>query len=227
MLRVLYRAMCNLTCKKALILTCGVFIVVIFTCYMLFFNHGAPETIMAQNKGNRPSIRAFADKDGHKHELDKELEEEERKAVEYWEQFITKNDFTAIGEIYDNCDEKDRIMVGRTIMLPDKRWGGIKGLTSRTFINTTLDSELTGGRFYIEVKYNGKDLYNNNWELCTMDEDYGDDRLIYCPYNPGEYSFVKDRQIPIYLPKGRYETKGWIIDQGEQIILCGFSDFSL
>lgn len=68
------------------------------------------------------------------------------------------------------------------------------------------DSELNGGRFFIKVKYNGKELYTNNWELCTLDEDYGDDRLIYCPYNPGEYSFVKDRQIPIYLPKVTFTT---------------------
>ena len=29
-------------------------------------------------------------------------------------------------------------MVGKTIMLPDKRWGGISGVKSRTFINATL-----------------------------------------------------------------------------------------
>ncbi|XP_060563256.1 putative phosphatidylglycerol/phosphatidylinositol transfer protein 2 [Ruditapes philippinarum] len=226
MLRVVYRKMCNLTCKKAVILAFGIFFVLFFVCYLAFFNHGPPENIMAANRGNRKGIRLFEDKDSHKNELDKEIEAEERKALEYWEDFIKKHDYTAIGEIYDNCDEKDRMMIGRTIMLPDRRWGGIKGVTARTFINTTLDSELSGGRFYLEVKYNGKDLYSNNWELCTLDEDY-DDRLIYCPFNPGEYSFVKDRQIPIYLPKGRYETKGWMTNQEEQIIACGFSDFSL
>ena len=35
-------------------------------------------------------------------------------------------------------DDKDRMMVGKTIMLPDVRWGGIKGVKSRTFINATL-----------------------------------------------------------------------------------------
>ena len=37
-------------------------------------------------------------------------------------------------------EEDDRIMVGRTIMLPELRWGGRKGVKSRTFINTTLGS---------------------------------------------------------------------------------------
>ena len=58
-----------------------------------------------------------------------------------------------------------------------------------------------GGRFFLAVKYNGNDLYNRNWELCTLDEDYGAERIIFCPFNPGDYHFVKDRQIPIYLPK--------------------------
>jgi hypothetical protein len=62
------------------------------------------------------------------------------------------------------------------------------------------DAELTGGKFFLEVKYNGKVIYNKDWELCTLDEDY-DDRIVYCPFNPGDHSFVKDRQIPIYLPK--------------------------
>ena len=43
--------------------------------------------------------------------------------------------------MYGYCpfsDDKDRMMVGKTIMLSDVRWGGIKGVKSRTFINATL-----------------------------------------------------------------------------------------
>lgn len=86
-------------------MTCFLFLIVIFVSYMVFFNHGAPESIMAENRGKRPSVRMFVDKDSHKNELDKELEEEERKALEHWEQFIKDHDYTAIGEIYDNCGE--------------------------------------------------------------------------------------------------------------------------
>ena len=51
------------------------------------------------------------------------------------------------------------------------------------------------------MKYNGKDIFSRNWELCSLDEDYGDERIIYCPFNPGDLSFVKDRPIPFYIPK--------------------------
>lgn len=71
-------------------------------------------------------------------------------------------------------------------------------------LSSPIDEELEGGKFFIEVKYNGKDLFSRNWELCTLDEDYGDERIIYCPFEPGDYSFVKDRPIPFYLPKVCY-----------------------
>ena len=40
------------------------------------------------------------------------------------------------------ADEKDRMLVGKTIMLPDVRWGGFKGVTSRTFLNITFGTGL-------------------------------------------------------------------------------------
>ncbi|KAH3849867.1 hypothetical protein DPMN_092271 [Dreissena polymorpha] len=221
--------MCNLTCKKASMLVCGGFIILMFTLYALFFNHGAPEDIMVANKGSQvnPKFKHYHDRDPHKmNELEKEVAEEERRAAQHWDEFIAKNDFVNIGEIYDNCDEKDRVMIGRTIMLPTVHWAGLKGVKSRTFINITLHEELTGGKFFLEVKYNGKDLFARNWELCTLDEDY-DDRVVYCPFLAQDYSFVKDRDIPVYLPKGRYQTKGWITDVNDEIVACGFSDFTL
>ena len=55
------------------------------------------------------------------------------------------------------------------------------------------------------MKYNGNAIYSKEWELCTLDEDYEDpERIVYCPFNPGDYSFVKDRSIPFYLPKVRF-----------------------
>ncbi|XP_052819259.1 putative phosphatidylglycerol/phosphatidylinositol transfer protein DDB_G0278295 [Mya arenaria] len=229
MYRKVFKTMCNITCRKACMILVGLFFLLTFTSYMLFFNHGAPEEIMTANKGNKhPKFRHYAERDAkHMDELEKDIAAEEKKAIEYWDNFIQKNNFVSIGEIYDNCDEKDRMMVGRTILIPDVRWGGLKGVTSRTFINITLDEDLEGGRFYLEVKYNGNDLFARNWELCNLDEDYGDERQIYCPFASKDYSFVKDRQIPKYLPKGRYETKGWITDQNDQVAICGFADFTL
>ena len=55
---------------------------------------------------------------------------------------------------------------------------------------------------YIACQYNGKDLYSNHWELCTVEEGMPD-RVIYCPIAPGKHKFVKDLDIPNYLPKVR------------------------
>ena len=63
------------------------------------------------------------------------------------------------------------------------------------------DSEVFGGKFYLLVKYNGYNLYNNNWDLCTFDGTDGDDRIINCPFVPGDYNFVKDKPIPGYFAK--------------------------
>ena len=53
---------------------------------------------------------------------------------------------------------------------------------------------------YIECSYNGKELYKNHWELCTVEEGM-DDRIIFCPIAAGKHKFVKDLKIPNYLPK--------------------------
>ncbi|XP_052819262.1 putative phosphatidylglycerol/phosphatidylinositol transfer protein DDB_G0278295 [Mya arenaria] len=118
-------------------------------------------------------------------------------------------------------------MVGRTILITDVRPAGLYGVTARSFVNITLDEDLEGGRSYLEVKYNGNDLLARNWELCNLDEDYGDEWQIYCPFSSGEYSFVKECQIPTYLPRGRYETTVWITDQNDKVVICGFSNFTL
>lgn len=96
-----------MTLKRALMLCCGIFFVVFFLAYLTFFNHGAPENIMEQNRHNRPKLRLFGgksnDEDSHMNDIENDLAEEAKRAQEYWEGFIKKNDFTAIGEIYDNC----------------------------------------------------------------------------------------------------------------------------
>lgn len=218
----------EMTCKKVMILSCGAFVIIVFTCYGIFFHHGPPEEILKANKINRAHARHFASQEEQNmNELEKQEAMEEKKAIEIWENFIKTNDFVSIGDIYDNCDETDRKMVGQAIILPDVRWAGMKGVKSRTFINTTFESEVTGGSFNIEVKYNGKELFNRTWELCNGDEDNEENNVISCPLNPGNFTYVKDKPIPLYLPKGRYETKAWIKSQLDEIVLCGFADFSL
>ena len=64
------------------------------------------------------------------------------------------------------------------------------------------DEEFNGGELGISVKYNGKDLYGNKWDFCTIDEDEEEeDRQVFCPYKPGFHAWVTDRAVPKYLPK--------------------------
>ena len=53
---------------------------------------------------------------------------------------------------------------------------------------------------YLTCQYNGKDLYSNHWDLCTV-EDGLEDRVIHCPIRVGRRRFVKELKIPNYLPK--------------------------
>ena len=69
------------------------------------------------------------------------------------------------------------------------------------FVNFCLEETMIDdGEMSIDVKYNGKDLYSNKWELCTIDEDKPD-RIIFCPIKPGPKNYIKDLKIPNYIPK--------------------------
>ena len=63
-----------------------------------------------------------------------------------------------------------------------------------------------GGKIYHNLKYKGYNFYNKSWDLCTFDENDGADRIINCPFLPGDHSFVKDKPIPGYFAKVMYWT---------------------
>lgn len=69
-----------------------------------------------------------------------------------------------------------------------------------TCIKLFEEQPLTEGEFLIDVKYNGKDLYDNHWEFCTIDENK-EVRQVFCPYKPGFYAWATDKKIPKYIPK--------------------------
>ncbi|KAK7505838.1 hypothetical protein BaRGS_00003109 [Batillaria attramentaria] len=141
-----------------------------------------------------------------------------------WNRFIQDNGHTAIGVVFDRC-EKPTEQLGTVIMLPDPEFGGVK---SRTFYNFTLYNDLEGGTFHVEVRYNGQDLYDNWWEICEMEEDLEpQNRTFSCPIRKGRQSLIKDKHIPGYLPKGRYQSKAWVNTEQGELLVCGFSDFVL
>lgn len=142
----------------------------------------------------------------------------------YWSEFLKEHKLVAIGAVFDKC-EGDRIQIGTVVLQEDKEVGGVK---STTFFNTTFAEEITGGQFHIEVKYNGEDLYDNYWELCELEDELPEkERTFNCPIKAKHWSIEKDKHIPGYLPKGRFTTKAWAVDDNEKVIACGFSDFKL
>ncbi|XP_033754920.1 uncharacterized protein LOC117337886 [Pecten maximus] len=218
-----------------------VFCCIVFSVYITYFNHGPPEDIMNRNRQQGQGVAENGGNGLHltkrdesnviekdEEGVDEQIRDEDNpdfvESKKLWDNFIKSNNYVSIGDLYNGCEVGDRELVGKTIMLPDKENGGIK---SRTFLNFTFEEEYTGGEFVLEVKYNNKDLYDNHWDMCALD-DQQPDRLIFCPYKVNaQWSWVKDKKIPGYLPKGRYETKAYVTDQNEKRVLCGYSLFIL
>ncbi|XP_076470135.1 uncharacterized protein LOC143300393 [Babylonia areolata] len=143
-----------------------------------------------------------------------------------WDKFIADNHHTVIGIVFDKCENPTE-QLGTVVLLPDKENGGVM---SRTFYNFTLDRVIDGEgwTFNIDVKYNGQDLYDNWWEVCEMEDDLDlKDRTFVCPVKPGRLSLVKDKHIPGYIPTGRYQSKAWVKDANNTVLVCGYSDFVL
>ena len=66
--------------------------------------------------------------------------------------------------------------------------------------------EVVGGMMYLACQYNGNDLYSNHWDLCAIEDDDAEDRVINCPIRAGRRKFVKELKIPNYLPKVDLQT---------------------
>ena len=76
---------------------------------------------------------------------------------------------------------------------------------------------------FISCKYNGKDLYSNHWDLCTVEEGMSN-RIIYCPIKKGHKKYLKDMPIPNYLPKVSRNFFFWSkVINVNKFICCFFS----
>ncbi|XP_067651465.1 putative phosphatidylglycerol/phosphatidylinositol transfer protein 2 [Haliotis asinina] len=204
------------------------FVTCIMGIYYTYFKRPPLEELMRMNSkrtfSNRaPSIRNETVFNVNEDDL---IDGEVDTSAARWESFVRRNNFVSVGEVWDRgCDDKGRKTIGTVIMMPDKETGGLK---TRTFVNYTLHEDVEEGEFYLDVKYNNNDLFDNHWDLCTLEEESDQDkRTIFCPIKRGQKNEIKDREIPIYLPKGKYYTRSWITNQNGVVLMCGYSDFVL
>ncbi|ELU11386.1 hypothetical protein CAPTEDRAFT_221728 [Capitella teleta] len=226
-----------MTYKKVLI-PVGILLGACIGVYFTYFHRPPTSDILAANRQRREHIPDMAGPGMSKLDDDYEYSDGEddddvtdfgegpeaaKLSARRWLKFMDANDLVSIGELYDRCEGDSKIMLGKVAMVPDPVRGGIM---ARTYLNTTLKKEVSGGEMYIECSYNGKELYSNHWDLCTVEEGM-DDRIIFCPIGVGKQKFVKNLEIPSYLPKGRYTTKAWLTNQDEDILGCAFSDFTI
>lgn len=205
-------------------LTCLTLFFSMFTLYMTMFNHGPPSEILEANRQIvlKPKNDVDLSLNGEEADEDEEVSESVESAKR-WQKFVDDNKYVAMGDVYNSCDDKDRITLGKAILLPDKETGGLK---VRTFINITLEKPLTEGEFLVDVKYNGKDLYDNHWEFCTIDENQ-EVKQVFCPYKPGFYTWATDKKIPKFIPKGKYHTRAWLNGDDGKLLTCGLTTFVL
>ncbi|XP_064640632.1 putative phosphatidylglycerol/phosphatidylinositol transfer protein DDB_G0282179 [Lineus longissimus] len=196
------------------------------TVYFVYFRHPPAASILDNNKSNDMlrQIRNVDDDYSYEEDDYEEGDVTPESAKKKWERWIKKHGHVSIGELYNKCEGNDKIMVGKTILVEDKKNGGV---TSYTHANATWEKEVTDGELFIDVKYNGKDLYNNHWDLCHVEDDNEKDRIIFCPIKAGRQNIIKNIKIPIYIPKGEYVTKVWATNQDNEILACGFSKFVL
>ena len=80
-----------------------------------------------------------------------------------------------------------------------------KAIRLIAFLNNdyfSSESPLNEGDFFLKVSYEGKDLYENEWDFCTMEDDEDEDeRFVFCPYEAKPYNWIIPKKIPNYLPK--------------------------
>lgn len=214
---------------RRILLVVAIVVCLVLGVYFKHFRRMSTDDILAANlarqtvEGDAPGSVYYDDGDGGEEATGGDRGDAVTRSRREWDQWIRRNHFVSIGKLFDKCDGDDRIMLGRVVMLEDQQRGGV---TSKTYLNVTLHKEIVGGSMYLTCQYNGRDLYSNHWDLCTV-EDGADDRVINCPIRVGKRKFVKELKIPNYLPKGRYTSKAWILDQEQKMIGCAFADFTL
>jgi len=184
------------------------------TLYVTFFHHAPAASILAANKHVvRRTLAAAAN-----------ATDEDAAMAEYqlakWDAWVEANGYVSIGEVYDKCDEPTRLNLGRIVILPDKKKGG---LLCKMFMNCTLGEELRHpSGIVIDIQYNGRDLYRSRWDLCTAEDKEIErmQKILACPIPKGRTHIAKAFKVPGFLPRGRFSLKFEVVNQNNKVVFC-------
>ncbi|XP_059172343.1 uncharacterized protein LOC131953253 [Physella acuta] len=185
--------------------------------YLAYFKRPPTDVLLKMNRKSQFNLDPRPDA-GDKVDVD------EVDNADVWTRFLHENHFVAVGALFDRCDGQ-RTQLGTVVLMEDKERGGVM---TKTFVNMTVEKDINGGQFHVDIKYNGQELYTNYWELCELEQELPEaNKTFTCPIRQGLISKVKVKHIMDYLPAGRYQTKGWALDESNEEIICGFADFVL
>ncbi|KAF6017420.1 hypothetical protein EB796_024270 [Bugula neritina] len=117
-----------------------------------------------------------------------------------WGAWLYQNQYVSIGDVFDtDCDDKERILVGKLVLLPDPDTNGVK---VRAYANTSFDNPIIYGTLHALVHYNGKEFYNNGLDLCTVDKNEKDkSQILSCPISKGMHFIVKEKKVSPFYPQ--------------------------
>ncbi|XP_077982810.1 uncharacterized protein LOC144437679 [Glandiceps talaboti] len=135
-----------------------------------------------------------------------------------WDEWVYQNDYVSIGDIYTKCEEPGRKTVGKVLLMADTENGGVKSVIR---FNMTWPYDIEYGTIHMSVKYDNMELYSNKFDLCTVDPE-----LFVCPLPAGPQYYDTEVHVPAYVPKGIFYSRAWLVDQDDNEVACGISEFN-
>lgn len=76
--------------------------------------------------------------------------------------------------------------------------------------NNSIDTTTVYGKMGVLAHYNGRELYNNTLDLCTLEEK-DEEKVLQCPIRRGWHYFVKEHNVSPLLPKVNINNRSEIL----------------
>jgi len=151
----------------------------------------------------------------------KKNNEAKKSDLNVWDEFMLKNPrLISIGDIWDKCDNKTRIKIGKVVLAPNKG----EGVHIVSYANQTFQKRVTKSSSHLKVYYKDTLLYEKTADMCEKAKKL--DTPYECPIPKGHTIIIKDTaSMPSYIPKGKYTIDAFITDQDDKEIGCTHAEF--